>query len=375
MGRHKGSGEGTIYKQGTRWRGQISLGGERRSVSGRTKKEVADKLAELRVKFNKGEYTKRNDITVGEWCTYWLEKKVKNNISEQSFIRLSAMFQNHIYPELGDELIQNLDRETLEETYAKVFRHKKEDKKYAVKDYSHSTVNALSVQFKKCLQYAVDSNIISKNPHNGVELHKLREPKKIDSYTCTDQDKIVRYCKCCELPGRVFYFLVSTGIRFGEAVALTWNDINFETGEICINKTAVSIHGSMIIQNRPKTAAGNRTIFIGKNIIEWLSWHRSTLDEDANYRNLVFPNTRYNIINQQNAILKWQKICDQIGIRYQGMHSLRHTWATRALEAGIDVKVVSKILGHKNVITTMNIYQDVLDSEKIKAACTLDAQF
>ena len=174
---------------------------------------------------------------------------------------------------------------------------------------------------------------------------------------------------------RLFYFLISTGMRFGETAALTWDDINITTGEIRINKTAVAIHGSMHIQDRPKTSAGVRTIFVGENVIEWLKWHKEQLDSEANYRNLVFPNQRYNITNQQNAIAAWNKIQKNLGIEHQGMHALRHTWATRALEEGIDIKVVSRMLGHKNIITTMNLYQDVLDAEKQKAACTLNALF
>lgn len=366
MGRHKGSGEGSIFRSGNGWRGQITLDGERRSVSGKTKKEVADKLATLRYKYNTGEYVKRNDVTVEEWIDYWLENQVEPRIQEQSFIRLEAMLHNHICKEIGNEKLQNLDKATLEKFYADVFYEK---------DYSHSTVNALSVQFKKCLQYAVDCGILAKNPHIGVHLHKLRPPKKVSSYTRADQDKIIRYCKKGNTNERVYYFLISTGMRFGETAALTWDDVNITTGEICINKTAVAIHGSMTIQDRTKTAAGTRRIFVGQNITEWLAWHKSTLDEDLNYHNLVFPNRRYNITNQANAILLWKNIQLKLGIEHQGMHALRHTWATRALEEGIDIKVVSQMLGHKNIITTMNVYQDVLDLEKQKAACTLNALF
>ena len=375
MGRHKGSGEGSIFKSGNGWRGQISLDGERKSVSGKTKKEVADKLAALRVAYNTGGYAKRNDVTVEEWVTTWLTKQVEPRLAEQSFIRLEALFKYHICSNIGNVRLQDLDRSLLEEMYAKVFFNKGDQKNYKQKDYSHSTVNALSVQFKKCLQYAVDCDVLAKNPHNGVELHKLRPPKKVNSYTRADQEKIISNCKRGIPQRRIYYFLISTGMRFGEAAALTWDDINLSTGEIKINKTAVAIHGSMTIQDRTKTTAGTRTIFVGQNITEWLRWHKSTLDDEVNYHNLVFPNQRYNITIQSNAVLAWTKLQDNLGIEHQGMHALRHTWATRALEEGIDIKVVSQMLGHKNVVTTMNLYQDVLDTEKQKAACTLNALF
>ena len=375
MGRHRGSGEGSIFKSGNLWRGQISLNGTRKSVSGKTKKEVADKLAKLRVDYNEGNYVERNDVTVEEWVVHWLETKVKPNITEQSYIHLEGLFTNHLLNEIGNMHLQEVTRQVLEEAYARSFFKKNDGRKYTEENYSHSTVNALSVQTKRCLQYAVDCGILAKNPHNGVELHKLRPPKKIDAYTTTDQEKIIGKCKFGVRHTRLFYFLVSTGMRFGEATALTWNDVDLNTGATRINKTSVSIRGSMTIQEKTKTESGIRTIYVGENITEWLKWHKGTLDPEANYRNLVFPNMNYNITNQANAIKAWKKLCEDLGIEYNGMHSLRHTWATRALEAGIDIKVVSKMLGHKNVITTMNIYQDVLDAEKLKAACTLNAQY
>ena len=375
MGRHKGSGEGSIFKSGNGWRGQITLGDERKSVSGKTKKEVADKLAELRVKFNAGDYVKRNDVTVEEWIHYWLANQVEPRLAEQSYVKLEGLLEKHICKEIGQEKLQNIDRGMLETMYAKVFFQKGDERKYKQKDYSHSTVNALSVQMKRCLQYAVDCGVLAKNPHNGVQLHKLRPPKKVNSYTRADQEKIVLNCKYGKPFERIFYFLISTGMRFGETAALTWDDVNITTGEIRINKTAVAIHGSMHIQERTKTEAGVRTIFVGENVIEWLKWHKDRLDPEANYQNLVFPNQRYNITNQQNAVAAWTKIQKDLDIEHQGMHALRHTWATRALEEGIDIKVVSRMLGHKNIITTMNLYQDVLDAEKRKAACTLNALF
>ena len=363
---------GSIFKRGSSWRGQTTINGVRKSVSGKTKKEVERKLAELQV----APIYERQNITVEEWCDYWLHTRKEPILSEQSFIRLEAQFKNHVYPYVGQLQIHELTPFILEEMYAKVFLKKPSGKKYKIQTYSHATVNSISVQFKNCLQFAVDRNVLLKNPHNGVELHKLRPPKKIEAYASADQKKIVSICKeAKEANLKIFYFLISTGMRFGETAALTWDDVDLETGAINITKTAVAIHGSMTIQDHPKTKSSVRTIYMAPTVLEWLKKHKTTLDEDANYRNLVFPNMRYNITNQQNAILAWKKFCINNDIEYKGMHALRHTFATRALESGIDVKVVSSLLGHKNVITTMNVYQDVMADQKINAIRTMDALF
>lgn len=376
MGRTKGSGRGSIWKTDTGYRGQITLNGHRYSVSGKKQKDVINKLDELKRDCIENTIYERTNITTEEFVTHWLNNHVKTKVTNESYDRIEGLFRNHIFPVLGEVNIQDLTKEMIEECYAKTFFEKNlDDREYAQKEYSHSTVNALSVQFKKCLAYAVREHMITKNPHDGVELHKLRPPKKVSSYSSADQEQIINYVKFNKECDRVFYFLISTGIRFGEAVALTWNDVNLDTGEIRINKIGVCSHGSMYIADRTKTPAACRKIIVGSNITEWLKWHKDSIDQNANWRNLVFPNQRMNITNQSNAILRWKKICAIIGVEYQGMHSLRHTWATRALEAGVDVKTVSVMLGHKNVITTMNIYQDVLDTQKQSCADKLNDLF
>lgn len=367
MGRTKGSGGGTIYKYRNGWRGQLTVNGNRVSVSAKTKKEVADKLAELRVEANRGLNVEESNITVEQWINHWIEQRCAPRLAEQSLIRLKSGFDVHIIPAIGGMRLKDLDRATLEQMYATVFQSKS-GKKYKTCNYSHSTVNALAVRFKKCLQYAVDEGLLRTNPHNGVELHKLRPPKKISAYSIEDHRKIVEFTKNGKPVYRIFYLLISTGMRFGEAAALTWDDVDFKNNSIRISKTAVSLHGSMVIQDRPKTSSGVRIIYVPKVVGIWLAEIYKLQDQDLNYRNLVMPNMNYNVINSANAIAHWKRACSEMGIEYNGMHALRHTWATRALEQGVDVKVVSSMLGHKNIITTMNIYQDVLADQKIKAA-------
>ena len=98
-------------------------------------------------------------------------------------------------------------------------------------------------------------------------------------------------------------------MRFGESVALTWEDVNFKEKTIHINKTSVELHGSPYIQEHTKTESGMRTISISDNVINFLKEVKRSLDLDLNYRNLVIPNTRYNIITSANARRRWQRVC------------------------------------------------------------------
>lgn len=357
----KANGEGTIYKRGNRWRGQLTLRGERVSVTGATKREVADKMAAIRTDFERGDYTTRNDITVREWCDFCMEHKME--LREQSLIGYQGLFRNHVYPELGDTRIQSLDKVMLEQFYAKKFKDC---------NYSRSTVNSLSSRFKKILSYAVDDGILRKNPHENITLHKLRPPKKVEAYSLEDSLKILNYCKTGKPFEQIFYFLLCTGMRFGEAIALTWDDVDFEHGAIRICKTGVSIHGNMTIQERTKTEAGSRTIYVSENVLMFLSSVYDSQPRSLNYRNLVFPNSNWNIMHPTNARAHFVAICKKLGVNYMGIHALRHTYATRAFEKGVNVKVVSAMLGHKNIVTTLNIYQDVMPDMQRNAAMAID---
>lgn len=374
MAKKKGNGEGSIFRSGNGWRGQLTLDGKRVSVTGRTKAEVVQALAEARTDYSRGQYVFSSDITVAEWVQVWLARRVQPKLTEQSMIRLEGLLNNHLLPVLGHYKLQDLTKQLLEQKYAEMFQQKS-GRNYKDKTYSHSTVNYLSAKFKKCLQFAVEENLLAKNPHEGVELHKLRPPKKVDAYNMDDHEKIVNFTRNNGPHYWLYYLLISTGLRFGEAVALTWDDVNLKKKTIRINKTSVEIHGSPNIQNHAKTAAGTRTIAIPDSVVNFLKEVKESQDEELNIRNLVLPNTRYGIYTSANMRRRWQKVCAILNIPYQGVHSLRHTWATRALEQEIDVKTVSYMLGHKNVITTMNIYQDVLSRHKEAAVNKLNDLF
>ena len=374
MARKRGSGEGSIYRYRDGWRGQLVIGTQRISVTGKTKGEVVEKLAAARTDYNRGVLVFDSSVTVKDWIDAWLARRMEPKLKEQSMIRLRALFYNHLIPAIGEYRLQDLNKSLLEQKYAEIFQEKN-GKEYKERSYSHSTVNSLSASFKKCLQYAVEEGILAKNPHNGVELHKLRPPKKVMAYSLEDHRKIVEFTRNNGQLYWIYYLLISTGMRFGEAVALTWDDVDLKKKTIRIHKTSVEMHGSPIIQEHTKTSSGTRTISISDNVVTFLKEVKKSQEKELNYRNLVMCNTRYGIITSANTRKRWQKVCATLDIEYQGVHSLRHTWATRALEKGIDVKVVSHMLGHKNVITTMNIYQDVLPAEKEKAAKQLDDLF
>ena len=127
MAKKKGNGEGSIFRYDNGWRGQLTLDGKRISVTGRTKAEVVQALAEARTDYSRGQYVFNNDITVAEWVQVWLVRRVQPKLSEQSMIRLEGLLDNHLLPALGHYKLQDLTKSLLEQKYAEMF-HQKSDK-------------------------------------------------------------------------------------------------------------------------------------------------------------------------------------------------------------------------------------------------------
>ena len=197
---------------------------------------------------------------------------------------------------------------------------------------------------------------------------KTGEVKQVDAYTAEEQKKIVEYTRDKNDINRVFYMLIATGMRVGECVALTWDDVNLDEGWIIVNKTAVNRRGHMVVQNHPKTEQSVRKIYLADNTKDFLKRLDGICNAKKEENTLIFQNEHGNIYHTSALRSRWIKVCAELNIPYKGMHALRHSWATRALEKKVEVHTVSKMLGHKSVATTMDIYQSVFTEQKIKAA-------
>lgn len=353
MGRTKGSGAGSVYKRGNKWRGQITVDGVRLSHTADKKKDVLDWIAQVRNE----PVLKPSEYTVKEWFEKYFEEYFKPKVRPNTYYGGLRIINAHLYPILGDVLLQDVTTDMLKKSLPEMF---------SGKEYSDGTYRVFKTRLKDGFEYAIQQNIIRTNPAAALQIQKNNRAKIIEAYTAEEHKKIVDYCRGSNGIDRVYYFLITTGVRVGEAICLTWDDVDLEKGYIDINKTAIKVNGGISVQNHPKTGQSVRRIYLSENTVGFLK--RLKVYEEKPEGKLVLPNRNGKIYNVSTLRVHWMKTCTKLNIPYKGMHALRHSWATRALEGKVDIQTVSKMLGHKSVATTMDIYQSVFSEQKIEAA-------
>ena len=173
------------------------------------------------------------------------------------------------------------------------------------------------------------------------------EQKIIEQAVLTDKrDKMIGILIC-----------LYTGLRVGELLALEWTDIDFSKNELSVNKTCHD-KGTSRLTTAPKTISSVRAIPIPKQLIPILKQHK----KQCKSQYVISENGTY--ISIRSYQRSFELLLKRLGIPHQGFHSLRHTFATRALECGMDVKTLSEILGHKNATVTLNRYAHSLMDHK-----------
>lgn len=228
---------------------------------------------------------------------------------------------------------------------------------------SNKTVRGLHAMLRQCLEQAVKERLIPYNPATGCRL----PPKEKKEMQVIPPEKIGDYLRAAEEHGvlPMFYLELTTGLRRGELVALLWSDLNVKEQTLSISKSAGRINGEVKV-SQPKTANSVRTIYLPKETVDLLvEEHRKHI-----FNKYMFPSPVTGGMYGPDCVGRLHKtLLKKAGITEKvRFHDLRHTFATLAIQIGVDAKTVSSILGHYSAGFTLDTYTHVTGDMQKEAA-------
>ena len=294
-----------------------------------------------------------------EWLSQWLNDYQKYYIKPRTYRNYDGVIKNHILPALGE---YELDKLTLSILQGFIFEREKNGCGRNGRGLSSGSVEIIINVLQKSLDMAVDMGKIEY--HNAGRLKRPKvENKQTECFTLAEQkmieDEIIK-----KLPHKQIGILISlyTGLRIGELIALRWEDIDFNNNTISVKHSAreIYINGKReIVLDTPKTVSSQRIIPIPSQLVPYL-----LMTKRASKSEYIISTK-----NRETTTRGYQKlygsVLEKLNIKYRSFHTLRHTFATRALECGMDVKTLSEIMGHKSPTITLNRYSHSLTEHKI----------
>jgi integrase len=360
------SGEGSVWKRkdGKGWRGMKDLGWvdgkrKRKQLTGKTQAEVIKKLKELERQQEQGMVVKSNDrLTLGAFLERWLEA-TGPTVRPRSLVMYRLHVRNHIVPALGSQRLTALTPDAVQ-----VFLNHKLD------TLAPKTVMHLRATLRAALNMAVEWGYV---PRNVVV--RTKPPKaKLRELRVLDQDEAKRLLAAAEGDENAALYTVALamGLRLGEALGLQWSEVDFVTGRVHVQAGLQRINGKLE-RTEPKTELSNRSIKMPEMVVASLREHQKRQRARGIVTPWVFCTERGTPIDPRNALRHFKSLLAKAGlpdsIRF---HDLRHSCATLLLARGMNVKVISELLGHSNPTLLLTTYGHVLPQLRDQTAAEMD---
>jgi integrase len=370
--KRRGHGEGTIYqRKDGRWSADISLeNGKRRTLYGKTRKEVADKLNTALQEQKQGILATGPQQTVANYLNYWLEEVHKVTLKVSTYALYRRHLDNHILPSLGHIQLRKLTADQVQAFCSQMSKN----------GLKSGTVRLVHTILDAALQDAVRWKRLTINVCETVKLprHTQREVQPLDQ----EQAKRLLHAARGSRLDCIIIVALTTGMRLGEILALRWNDIDLEVRVLQVRHTVDYIKGHGWVETEPKTEHGKRSLMLPQVTVDALKAHRTyqlevRLKAGTRWKEqgLVFPNRDGGYFRRPRLYAIFKKLLQEAHLPDMHFHDLRHSAATILLSMGVPAKVVQEILGHGNISTTMNIYGHVFPSMHRDAMDEMDDFF
>lgn len=344
---------------------RITIDGKRYSIYGKTQKEVLEKEVQLRADIANGINIDKKNITLDTYFEKFFIPAKEQTVKAITIFSYSKLYNAHIKAALGKRKVQQIERQEI------VLLQKELSENYKAK-----TVNMVITLLVQILQEAVKDDITIKNTGAGIKNITEKKEKASETYhrALTQEEQKAFMAELKDSDNYYYEFialLLCTGMRQGEAAALTWDDIDSKNNVIHVTKTVTKDKdGKNIVGESPKTAASRRDIPMSATVKNVLLSQKKKQKLVSISNKLVFPGLYKNSIIDDlqinNAIKETCKSMNDKGssIEHFTAHALRDTFATRYIEQGGTPQTLKTILGHSSLAMTMDLYAHVLPNTK-----------
>lgn len=347
-----------------KYESRFTINGKRYSVYADTLKECKEKDAELREKIKSGLYVNNRNITLNQYYEEWKTAR-QGTIKGNTALNIESRYRNHIGPAMGHRKVVDIEKREIVHLQKQLAQKQKA-----------TTVNITIVQLKSIFNAAVADGIISRNPAAGVKPLKLDEETATKTYhralTEEEQRAFMEQARQ-EWLYELIALLLCTGMRVGEATALTWNDIDYVNNVIHVTKTISRTAAGEYTIGTPKSKTSIRDIPLNDTIKGVLKSQKEKLafvhGNVISMTRTVFENVYGGMVYNASVNSAIRNVLNRINrrgieIEHFSAHALRDTFATRYIEQGGSPQVLKTILGHSSLSMTMDLYSHVLPNTK-----------
>ena len=375
MAKRRANGEGNLRKRKDgRWEGRYTAGRDPdtgkaiyKNVLGKTQAEVKAKLKQAIEEAKGLDAAKVGRYTVGQWMEVWFEHYAKVKVRPSSHQTYRGYIDNHIKPNIGKIQLEKLTSLDLQKFYKKLLEKGRVDRIESRKQsngLSAKTVRNIHQIISSAMKLAQEQKLIASNPTEGCALPRL-EHREMQTLPVEQLQSFLREAKDSGV-FELYYLELVTGLRRGELLGLKWEDVDLERGDLRVRRQIARISGE-VVEAPLKTKNAYRTLPLAEDTVDILEAQRKKTGDSP----WVFPSPTGGPISPDSVLHMLHRVLKRAGLPRVRFHDLRHTFATLALQNGVDVKTMSGMLGHFSAGFTLDTYAHVTTASQRQAAKTM----